>query len=638
MPYPRLVYLDKDTEERLISYIDSELTNHYAERGTYLDDLIRWQKDYWAKPSKERQTFPFVGAANIVIPLTAIAVEAVHARVMTMLFGLPEFVDTQSLHPEFDEVQAPLRRYLDKEFKNGMQIRAKLQDPLLEIIKFGTGNAKIGYEKVVKYALQEVSGQEVEVPVITKQGCTLDGVSESRFLMPFNSQDPQNSAWCGEEHSKTPYEVKQLCEAGFFYEEFYDELSQFITQSTVSQDRTRDFQNSQEQLENRQPVWPQFVDFTELSLAFNVDDNKEGKEHEIVVHYHRNMRRLMAVRYNNHFDLHRPYRTGRYFPVEYRRNGIGICKQNEQFIREITTQHRQRLDNATLANMRMFKISKLSGYGPNEEIFPGKLWFLDQMDHLEAFQAGEIYPSAYNNEQASLQYSQQRTGINETLLGMPQVGTPGTATSDLARIQEGNKKIDFTYQNIKEFVDALILDAACCIQQYGPRYIEFYDNPQGGQAVRQFFSMPERLIRDSMLISIKSSGQQSNKIIDRQNWTQVAALINQYYVALVQIAQMSGQQQLMQIILMNALTASTEAMKQILETFDVRNIDKIIVKVLDIAAQTANQNGSQSTGVTSNGNSTNQGIVSPFGGAGVAQLIPQLAGNGGAPTNRIQNY
>jgi hypothetical protein len=348
----------------------------------------------------------------------------------------------------------------------------------------------------------------------------------------------------------------------------------------------------------------------------------------------------MAVRYNQHFDLHRSYRTGKYFPVEFRRNGIGICKQNEQFIREITTQHRQRLDNATIANMRMFKVSKLSGYGPNEEIFPGKLWFLDQMDHLEAFQAGEIYPSAYNNEQASLQYSQQRTGINETLLGMPQVGTPGTATSDLARIQEGNKKIDFTYQNIKGFVDLLLCDIACCIQQYGPRYIEFYDNPQGGQLVKEFFQLPEKLIRDGMLITIKSSGQQSNKIVDRQNWVQVAGMLQQYYQSLVQICQMSGNAQLMQVILMNALTASTEAMKQILETYDVRNIDKIIVKVLDIASQAGNQmgqNGLQQP-VGPGGGGVNPGLIPQNGMGGPINAFPQLAGGGGPPTNRIQGY
>jgi hypothetical protein len=76
--YPREIYLDEDTEARLISFLDTELLNHYGERATFVDDIIRYQTDYYAQPTTKQKKFPFVGAANIVIPLTAIAVEAVH--------------------------------------------------------------------------------------------------------------------------------------------------------------------------------------------------------------------------------------------------------------------------------------------------------------------------------------------------------------------------------------------------------------------------------------------------------------------------------------------------------------------------------------------------------------------------------
>jgi hypothetical protein len=74
--------------------------------------------------------------------------------------------------------------------------------------------------------------------------------------MPFNAQDPQQAPWCGEEHSDTPYTFKQRVDSGFFYPEIWDDMSLYVSQSTVNQDRGRDFQNSQETLENKQPVWP----------------------------------------------------------------------------------------------------------------------------------------------------------------------------------------------------------------------------------------------------------------------------------------------------------------------------------------------------------------------------------------------
>src|SRR5690606_3910958 len=119
--------------------------------------------------------------------------------------------------------------------------------------------------------------------------------------------------------------------------------------------------------------------------------------------------------------------------------GIGVAKQVEQFQAEATTIHRQRLDNATLANMAQIVIKKGSGYGPGEPIFPGKMWFVQEVQNdIKEFKLSEVYPSSYANEQAIIGYFEKRTGVNEVILGLPQEGTPGTATSDLARLAEGN--------------------------------------------------------------------------------------------------------------------------------------------------------------------------------------------------------
>lgn len=617
MAYPREIYFDPDTEERLISYLNDELYMHYGERGQWLDDLIAHQKDYWAKPTTEKATFPFSGAATIIIPLTAIAVEAVHARVMTTLFALPQVVSATAVDPKWDDAVRPVERAIDKELKL-MNFRDILDSSLLECEKFGNGIGKVGYERMVRTAVRTLpDGTEEEFEVVIRQGSNICSTPLARFLLPFYSQDPQTSPWVGEEHSRTPYEILQMENSGFFRPGTFEKLENWIQQ----EGEQGKFEKSQEQLEKTQQGWPSKIDWVELWLTFNVDGNDEGKQHEIVVHYHKEAQFIMSARYNWHSDLRRPYRIAKYFPVEHRWRAIGICKKNEQFQREITTQHRQRLDNATLANMRMFKIHKNSGYGPKEPIFPGKMWFLDDMDHIDSIQLGEIYPSAYNNEQATLIFSQQRTGVNETILGMPQVGTPGTATSDLARIQEGNKKFDYIYQNISGFINDLITDAACSIQQFGPRNIEYYDRAEGGNLVKQFFSLPESSIRDGVVLEFARAGQQKNDILDRQNWTQIAGLLTQYFTGVIQLSQLMGNQQLTQMIAQKGITSATEAMLQILESFNIRNIDRVILKELLVGAM---ENGGGSNSIPSPGgnsvpqqNSIIPGMVNPN------QVIPQ---------------
>jgi hypothetical protein len=397
--------------------------------------------------------------------------------------------------------------------------------------------------------------------------------------MPFTSQDPQTAPWVGEEHLRGPFQVKLMTENGFFRDDTYEKLANYYTpvQNTGFLSSAKYKQKIQE-LENQTPVFPKELGWVEVWLSFDVDNGKEEKE--IVVHYHREAQLIMSCRYNWYDDLHRPYRIGNYMPLEHRWHGIGIAKQNEQFQREITTQHRQRLDNATLANMRMIKVSKLSGYGPGEPVFPGKMWLVDDIKDIETFQLGEIYPSSYNNESQTLTYAQQRTGINEITLGMPQVGTPGTASSDLSRTQEGTRKFDYTYGNFKKFVKQVSLDAICNEMQFGIRDSSIFDYIPRGDEVKQFFSQDISLVRNQLALNFNLAGQNQNKIQDRAAWTQLAGFIQQYYKGMIDLAAATGNQQLVQQISQYALSAGTEAFKQILESFDVRNINRIILEQL----------------------------------------------------------
>lgn len=644
MPYPREVFLDADTEERLISYVESELSNHYGERGQHVEDLMRWQKDYWAKPQSEKATFPYQGAATLIIPLSAIAIETIHARNMTTRFGFPQLVTAEALSAEWEGAERSVERFLDRELKSVMKIRKPMGDCYLEAEKFGTMIGKSGYEKVVKSAVRLVGETEEAFDVTVKDGATFEAVSDARFLMPHASDDPQTSPWCGEEHAATPYEVLTLERGGLFRpgtiedDTFKDNTEPLETRKGIAAWIHRGypagdgakFDQNQARLENSTPIWPATIDWIEWWGAFDIDGS--GIPKEIVLHYHRDSKTIMSLRYNWHSDLRRPYRTNVYFPVEHRWRGIGICKMNEQFQKEITTQHRQRIDNATIANTKMLKISKLSGYGPREPIFPGKQWFLDSMDQLDVVSLGEINSSAYANEQASVLYSQQRTGVNETTLGMPQQGTPGTATSDLARIQEGNRKFDFSYQNFTEFSNDVIMDVVSNIHQFGPRHVEYYDKVDGGDMVRKFFEMPAGDIRDGLLIQLKTTAQHQNKILERQNWIQLAPLMQQYYQSLLMLAQPLGNQQMMQTIVTKGMWAATEAMRQILEAYDVRNIDRIVVKEIEEMLNA----GSTGAGTQSGAGGGSEGVGANAPMDIIASLMRGSGAGGNGTVDRIQ--
>lgn len=635
MSYPRLLKLDADTKQRLISYINEELTNHNSERQQAIDELKQFQTDYWAKPSSERKTFPFTGAANIIVPLTAIAVETIHARTMQTLFAVDPIVSILSRNAQLTEFETPLEDHLHYELMEHVGARRGVDSCVLELEKFGTGIGKSGYERIVKYAVRpspDGSANEEEFPVIVKDGATLDPVPNANFLMPYGARDPQTAPWCGEEHSRTPYEVLLLEQSGLFRAGLFEELKSWMInaeQNQATNAKSRQYEQHVETLEKRVPNFPKRLNWVELWMSFNVDGGKTHKE--IVVHFHPDSQKLMAVRYNWYVDLHRPYRTGVYMPVENRWRGIGICKQNEQFQRSVTTRHRQSLDSGTIANMQMFKVHKLSGYGPKEPIFPGKMWFLDDMSYIEPMQMGGASNVNFALEQSDLIFSQMRTGVNEATLGMPQAGTPGTATSDLSRIQESQKKFDFFYSNIKDFVSGLYFDVFCNIHQFGPRNVDYFVWAEHGDKLRQLYTLPLSVIRDGLVFAVAASGAKQNRLQDRQNWTQVAQVLQQYYAGMLQLAQLSQNPQLIQLVMTKGLSAATEAMRQILESFDIRNIDRLVLSELENMASGGG-----------NGGPANRPNALPVGGGGagptgngqvqgmdrLAQIVALLGSNG----------
>lgn len=582
MAYTPLIRFDSETKDRLVSYLVTEIDNHEMERSEWASLLKKYEKLYWADPSKlsDTATSPLSTGAQIIIPVIAIAVEMLQAKMMQKLFGLDQFTSIK-LPNEWDLIDSDLEKILDHEFLVTAKIDRALDSASLEYLKYGTAVLKSGYSILNKTAIQYIDEKETEVELTLDKGLCLDHVQLINFLMPFSAVDPNRSDWCGEFHTSTPYEVKNLSESELFYKDTFDELQSYFNDlNTSGPAKSVDYLREKERQESKTPIWPKRLHWYEIWLSFDSDKSKKKKE--IVVYFHRDSMKIMGARYNDRHDLSRPYFVGANFPVEGRWAGIGQCQMGEQFQIEITTQHRQRIDAAAISILRMFKAKKGKGITVDEPVFAGKIWMVDEMDDLDIFQSGEIYPSAYQNEQSAIMFWQQRSTVNELTLGMPQVGTPGTAASDMARIAEGNMRFDYTYSRFKRLAKAVCLDGICIIGKYGLRHDILYEQYVNGKRVREFLSQPAVLIKDEIIISFSLAGQSQNKLLDRATWTQLGGMLTQYYTNLLQIAGQLGDQRLLQVISFKAMQGATEVMKQVFQSFDVRNIEKIILTPSDL--------------------------------------------------------
>ena len=629
--WPRMLVLDENTEGRLKEFLAHEISLCWQERDTLVDDWIQWQKDYWAKPAQKVKNFPFQRAANIVIPMTAIAVEAIYARILNTIFSTkpfwsvrPRSADWVRLAPEIEK-----RLQIVAEDPNILDVFGFARESLLEFVKLGTGVAKSGFERTFrKVNIDLPDGSSTSHWISQKEGATLDYVPLANFLLRLHEKDPQSAVWVGEEHHNVTWaQLKRYAISGRMDREAIESIRSWWTQIQSTESNAQEYDRARRTIENAEPTWSELFSFCEIWLSFDVDN--DGVDEEIVVDFHHPSRTILSIRYNWYHDLHRPYRLAPFIPVEGRWAGIGVGKQNEQFQALITTIHRQRLDAGTLANMGQLAVKKTSGYGPGEPIFPGKMWFLDDpsSDIKEFHLSDPHHVAQLNNEEAARQYSDKRTGVNEVILGMPQQGTPGTATSDLARLAEGNKKFDMVLRNVRRWYSILGQDVLVNYRQFG---VDVWD-----QLIPTETFDPANSLGTISLIDIRKGGaieltvtdSITNKDVEQQKWTSLFAILSGHYDKILEramlLAQMGGDPTMIFMFAEMALRASNAATRRLLETFNVPDIDTFLLD-LDL------MNNARSEAVGGGAAGDVGGDSSPFGQAGMEQLFAAFGAGGGS--------
>lgn len=627
--WPRMLNLDRETDQRLKDWLDHEIELARLEKQDIIADWEKWQRQYWAKPSSEIKNFPFRRAANVVVPLTAIAVEAVVARLMGTLFAVEPFWSVRPRAKSWIEAAPKYERFLQTEAENPNALNAYnfSQDTLTELVKLGTCCGKSGYEKQIRKSIRAREDGEDEVfYAVNRDSATLEYVPIANLLVRAHDTDPQEAAWVGEEHSFTWGQLKRMAQAGRMRPEAVEAIKDWVNISRVdSTGDAQEYQAKLDELQRHEPIWHDKFNVQEVWASFDVD--LDGEDEEVVVDFHRTSKTILSIRYNWYADLHRPYRITQYIRVEGRIWGIGVGKQNEQFQEIITTVIRQRLDNATLANMRTLAVKKGSGITPDEPIFPGKMWFVDDPTRdIQPIQLSEIYQSSLFNEQSILNYSERRTGANEVVLGMPQQGTPGTATGDLARLAEGNKKFDLVLRNVRFWLGLLGMDVTANYQQFGTQQRHWLSMEEDGQWVEQILRMPGESVRNGAIIEITATSSITNKSVEQQQWLGLFQVLTQYFEKIIQLADLMQNQELLVEAALRAVSASDEAMKRLLRTFDVVDAESLLLLKEEDRARIRREGPGGLIGGNGGGQ---QGLLPNAGLEGMEPLLEALASAGG---------
>jgi hypothetical protein len=263
-----------------------------------------------------------------------------------------------------------------------------------------------------------------------------------------------------------------------------------------------------------------------------------GKKYRLIYSYHKKTKTVLRKVFNFLPKNELPVKRAR---LGYRTHGLyghGYSELLENYQEELSTTHNQRLDNATVANIRALRVSpRARALDSNMELYPSGL-LIGEKDEIEAIPVGDVYPSTFKNEEMTLGLVARRAGITPAVSGG---GTGGmqkrpaqySAQGTLAVMQENNSVVGFA---TSEFRHAHVILGSALTAMFGKfgtggREEMFgLDGAKLQQALKEFE-------KQRLRIPIRASTGSLNKEVDKQTGVIVAGLAQRHYTAVSQLLQ-----------------------------------------------------------------------------------------------------
>jgi hypothetical protein len=630
----------KDCRAEMQHFVDQQLESLIQQHATLHKTLLpRWRRAYLGRPAEETRNFPFPNAANTVVQVIGETVDTMVARVMGLIWATRPLWAFQN----FIKVKA------DIEKKNNEDERKVLED-FMDVVGFeptelnlhevealwyteaanlGTSFVKVNVEDEVEAVVtgytdtKDFKGNETTIyagPRVTNLRHE-DVLSDARYPL-------EKSEFVVVRRILSRFALEERGYRGHYDRKAVDSVLERPDRSTPDANATQELQQQGVQPGSRPDTTAEW-DIYECYFPWWHNNRK----YRIILTYHKQSKTVMRCVFNFMPNNQLPVKRAK---LGYRTAGLyghGYAELLEIYQEELSTVHNQRLDNATVANIRALRISpRARALDANCELYPGAL-IVAEKDEIEAIQVGDIYTSSFENEQATLALVARRAGITPAVSG---AGTGGmmkrpqqySAHGTLAVMQENNSVVGFATSEFRHAHVAL-----------GSTLVQLYDR-FGTDGKEQMFGMDsERLMaalekfgqERGLHIPIRASTGSLNREVDKQTGLLMAGLLQRHYTATSQLIQAIANPMApaeFKAYAASVVMASEQFHKKVLKDFDYEQPDLYVPEAS--AGQQQNQGASPQGGMAPGGPPAQGGGQAPqAGGSPVVPTASMVSPSGG---------
>lgn len=577
---PCMIKITPEQRMRLTTWLDEWINTLSMAHQNKQVEWAEQEKAYRAK-SLGPQEDPFVGACGDVVPLIAMAVDPIVARLDTGIFKASPVFRLKGLRTSTLDYVDPLEQWLEYYQKHRLQLRQVAQPRLLELTKHGTMVFKTVFD-CVKYKTKGYDSKwnVVDREVTQFEGPRVFGISLSDIMFPPHYQHLQDCPIVIERQRVTWEQLKIA------------EKSNKLT--GVDRIKGQEIAGAINTLEQERAVSVNYEDprthkvyleIFECWFDFMLDEDQPPVR--LCATYHLTTQTLLQLRYNWYFHQRKPYTLIPYTVTNDSLWGIGISEMTLPFQDMLTSWHRHALNNAYLANIRMYVARRNSGIEAKPRLYTGKVFFVDDpaKDFIPFNAAQDIYPSTLTERQNIIGLAEKRTGVSDYLTGResPIVGSRATATSTIALINEGTKRVEEVLENIRAGFAEIMEFCMYIWIQFGLGDIAglVFSGDDILAKLQDFFDQVDQdNVNGALAIDLSATDAASNRSVQQQTQLAVIQVMMTYLQKVVELGQMAAQSaQTMPMMVTLAAEVATAArlmFKDLLTKYEIRNPEEYL--------------------------------------------------------------
>lgn len=586
-----LIPMSEDQRVGLLRWINEWFTACDSAHSAKVQEWALQEQEYRAR-SQGPLSVPFIGACGDTVPVSAMAIDPVHARLDTGIFKADPVIRIKPLSKKTTQYVDALEKWIEFYQKHRLQLRKIASPRILEMAKHGTMIFKTVYD-CEKYNVMTYNAKwEVIKKEVTRfKGPRVFGLSLADVLFPPQYQDIQD---CPIVFERQRYAITQLrvLEASQKITNVDKIKDQAQTQRDVleiERQKSANHEESASEIKNLIEIYEIWCDY---------DINGDGLPEKLVITWHKGTDTILQCRYNWYFHQRKPYTVIPYSVSNDSLYGIGIGEMCSFFQAAQTKWHRMATDNTYLANIRMFIAKKESGIEEVPKLYSGKTFFVDDpTKDFIPFSAANIYPSTLTERQNLFGLAEKRTGVSDYLTGResPIVGSRATATSTVALIQEGTRRVEEVLENIRVGFAEIIENCLYIWIQYGLDGLDdivFGTDEIAGKLKSFFDSVSEQNVHGSLSVELAATDAANNRSVQQQVQLAIIQVMMQYLNKLVEAGQLaiaaSTQQPQLTGLIGEVMNSARKMFKDLLQKYDIRNPDDYLPdleKYLNAATQ-----------------------------------------------------